>query len=72
MITIKEERQYPFVTNGQHATRGYPNLCTYTVDGEFGFVFCMTGKEHEAKQCEAVMKYINETNSGLVEHIRFS
>lgn len=72
MITVRNPalKHYPHVSLARHITYNFPNLCTFTVDGEFGFVFCNIDTEDDDTY-EGVIEYIEETSPGKVEYIAF-
>lgn len=66
MITVEyvESRVYNHVSPALFASTDYPRLCTFTVGGKFGFVFC---DSHD----DEVIRYIKETNSSTAYNITF-
>ncbi len=67
MITVigTKTRHYLHVTTALHRTVEFPDLCTFTADGEFGFVFCKLAYHYED-----IVKYVRKTNFN-VENIAF-
>ena len=59
-------REYPSVSNLVFATDDFPMLCTFTLDGEFAFVFCK-----RPRPFDGTVKYLEEHPCGKVENIRF-